>query len=843
MTSAPTTAAASRGAELRLPSYPWRFAHLAALWGFGVSQPVFSMLKGNPEFLVVRGSSRADVVLFALLLAFAAPLLVVLAEAIVGLVWPLLSRALHVAAVWCFGFLAVLQLVRMTEPENGAALLLPLLPAAALAFAYMRWNAFRSILSISLALPVLGVLAFVATVPLAVDDAEGADVVVPSRTPVVLVVLDELPTSSLLRADGTLDARRYPNFARLAGDGTWYPRATTVHEFTTQAVPAILTGNTPKQDELPTLKDHPRNLFTLLGERYAFEVVEPVTRLCPARYCPETRVRAAWADRYRGLFYDVGVAYLYRVLPSSLRVELPPIGDRWGGFGTGTRERLLGALDTHDVNLALESEDHQPRTEFEQFLAGIRRGEPRRTLHFLHVKLPHTPFRLLPSGREYGNAISVDGIHTDAFNDWAGSQVLVNQALQRHLLQLGYTDRLLGVLLDRLEETGVYDRALVIVTADHGSSFVAGGDRRFVDGENTADIAGVPLLVKYPGRPGGRIDTRDARTTDILPTIAEVLGVDLPWRVDGRSLLGPPATRRVFVGSRFSAPHITDPDDVHAGVLATARRNAESFGEGADSLYRIGPFRQLLGRRIDGARSSPVTVRIDGEYLYADVRPASGFVPARIVGELVGRPVEGLSLAIAVNGRIAATTQTYVRDGKAYFAALVPETSFREGRNDVDILSIGSADGLRLTRLGGTGRGGSYALSPDGRRLVLPSGRQVALTNGRLAGRVESSTVEGVAVRIQGWAADVQDRARVDRVLIFAGPRLLYAADTAAYRLDITGVSSVSGLQRIGFLAELPLRDVRDATLRAIAVRGALASELEWPRRATELASASHEGE
>ena len=55
---------------MRLPSYPWRFAHLAALWGYGVSQPIFSMLKGNPEFLVINGASRAEAVAFAVLLAF-----------------------------------------------------------------------------------------------------------------------------------------------------------------------------------------------------------------------------------------------------------------------------------------------------------------------------------------------------------------------------------------------------------------------------------------------------------------------------------------------------------------------------------------------------------------------------------------------------------------------------------------------------------------------------------------------------------------------------------------------------------------------------------------------------
>ena len=229
-TAAPTT---PRTREMQLPSYRWRFAHLAALWAYGVGQPVFSMLKGNPEFLVVRGSTRWDVIVFALLLAFIPPLLVVASEAIVALLSRTLAGAVHVVAIWSFSFLVALQLVRLLDPERGAALLLPMVPAALAAIAYMRWRAFRSFLSVSLVLPLIGLLGFVATVPLAVDDAAGANVPVATRTPVVLVVFDEFPVSSLMRADGSLDTVRYPNFGRLARDGTWYPRATTVHDSTT----------------------------------------------------------------------------------------------------------------------------------------------------------------------------------------------------------------------------------------------------------------------------------------------------------------------------------------------------------------------------------------------------------------------------------------------------------------------------------------------------------------------------------------------------------------------------------------------------------------------------------
>jgi hypothetical protein len=110
---------------MKLPSYPWRFAHLAALWGYGVSQPVFSMLKGNPEFLVINGASRAEAVSFAVLLAFGPPLLAVGVEAIGGLMSSKVSAVVHILAVWLFGFAALIQVLARFEPTHAATLLVP----------------------------------------------------------------------------------------------------------------------------------------------------------------------------------------------------------------------------------------------------------------------------------------------------------------------------------------------------------------------------------------------------------------------------------------------------------------------------------------------------------------------------------------------------------------------------------------------------------------------------------------------------------------------------------------------------------------------------------------------
>ncbi len=271
-------------------------------------------------------------------------------------------------------------------------------------------------------LPVAAVVGFVATVPIVVDDAPAANVRVATPVPVVLVTFDEFPVSSLMRPDGSLDAVRYPNFGQLAREGTWYPHATAANETTTQAVPAILTGVEPRHPGIPTLADHPDNLFTLLGRRYTLRASEQVMRLCPIRYCPQTAPQAPIVDRQRGLFYDVAVGYMHRVLPHALAGELPPIGERWGGFGDSSDEdlkhRVVGALN-HDAWVQIEAEaGGRAENQFAGFLRTL--GAPRDqrpTLYFEHALLPHAPWRFLPSGAVYPHVDLAAGMAGDE-NRW-----------------------------------------------------------------------------------------------------------------------------------------------------------------------------------------------------------------------------------------------------------------------------------------------------------------------------------------------------------------------------------------------------------------------------------------
>jgi hypothetical protein len=84
------------------------------------------------------------------------------------------------------------------------------------------------------------------------------------------------------------------------------------------------------------------------------------------------------------------------------------------------------------------------------------------------------------------------------------------------------------------------------------------------------------------------------------------------------------------------------------------------------------------------------------------VSPRSSTVPAWATGYVDGVPA-GRDLAVAVNGRIAALTRSFhLATGKeTLFAAMVPESSFHEGRNRVELFELRSAGTkVELRRLG-----------------------------------------------------------------------------------------------------------------------------------------------
>ena len=535
------------------------------------------------------------------------------------------------------------------------------------ACAIVRWNALRTYLRILAIAPVVFALLFVGNsriAPLVLSDPPSASATVvahPKR--VVMIVLDELPLESLLDGHGALDRELFPNLAALGTDATWYRNATTVAPFTPLAVPAIVTGNYPKHaDAIPTATSYPNSLFTLLGRSYQMNVQEiSAEQLCSASLCRE-RSNAS----FRSLLSEA------RKLWDGI-VSTPKLGQF---FDVDERNSAFPALDNFLTTLT-----------------------PARTprLDYIHVLLPHQPWNHTSTGQTYPDD---DGALPGGDAAWK-SQGFAEQAHQRHLLQLAAVDTYIGRITAKLKSLGVYDDSLVVLTADHGAAFTLGGDLRApANVKNYPEILWVPLFIKTPGQHRGAINDTKARTIDILPTMADILGAKLPWKPDGSSLLG--ATRQngplrfadLVLQDAFIPP--SDPNyRNYDGVAGFARvLHATPYARGGDPslrLYGIGDWAQLVGTSVEILRLDPPS---DRTYLitngsdYLNVNPTAADAPWTLVRGGLSAPGRRF-LMIAVNNKIAGfvhTSANYL--GGDAFRTLVAPQLFQPGPNSIRIFAV-----------------------------------------------------------------------------------------------------------------------------------------------------------
>ena len=96
----------------------------------------------------------------------------------------------------------------------------------------------------------------------------------------------------------------------------------------------------------------------------------------------------------------------------------------------------------------------------------------------------------------------------------------------------------LGMFFDALRASGLMDRSIVVVVADHGEHLT---EHRalFYHRYPYEEVLHVPLLIRLPGGvEGGRRVVEDVSLVDVLPTLMELLGLPLEQPLDGLSLVG-----------------------------------------------------------------------------------------------------------------------------------------------------------------------------------------------------------------------------------------------------------------------------------------------------------------
>ena len=671
--------------------------HVGALWSIAVAQPIFAVLGENPEFFVAHDARPRDLIAFIVLLCGATPLVAF------ALTWAASRVGSRVRAVTTWSVVAglvaliALPIIKRTwQVDASVAFLSAASVGAALAFVYLRVSALR-LFATFLSPAIVVVPAVFLLQPGVVGLLRGSDrgalpgLDFASAPPVVMVVFDQLPLPSLLDDDGQIDAGIYPHFASLARDGSWFPNATAVSDLTELALPSLLTGERPVLGLLPVVDDHPSNLFTLLGSEYRLEVTEAITKLCPDALCDHDRDSVlAWS---RSVLPDVAVVFLHIVLPNDLADRLPAVTQNWKDFVATDNAR----------GWWVQKRDSDRRQSVTDFLEKIRlpaSTEPP-ALYFLHVLLPHEPWVHLPSGQLYTASSGVSGLGRDG--RWVDDEMAVVRNYQRHLLQVRFSDALLGQILGRLRQVGLYDDALVVVTSDHGASFRPKFPFRRPNRSSFADVASIPLFIKEPNQRAGRVFATNVETVDVVPTIAGVLGVQLPWAADGVDVLAPDVASRpekslVYAGGQGD---VRGPADLQPEVAAVVARKFERF-QSPDGFTqpRFGVHDDLVGRQVQDFEVRPsgdVEAVVDVPAVFADVDPEGDFVPAHVTGAVLGLDAaeEQPVLALSLNGVVAGITRPYafrVAGRSHSWEVIVDPGLIISGVNDVGVYVVRQKD-------------------------------------------------------------------------------------------------------------------------------------------------------
>jgi arylsulfatase A-like enzyme len=315
---------------------------------------------------------------------------------------------------------------------------------------------------------------------------------------IVLIVLDTVRQDAL-GCYGNPDAPT-PHIDALARDGVRFERAISSSGWTLPSVASLLTGAwptihgalgrgtalTPIRDELPTaaelLRDHGYGTFGFANAAF----VSPMLRLDRGFDVFDHVHTFNWDSRRADATVDALLPHL-REHPSRARFF------------------LVHLFDPHL--------DYDPPPGYEARFTGGR-AEPAPPLTHAACTGMQGPGDGSPSPED---ARYVRGVY---------------------LGEVSFMDAQIGRLVDELEALQLYEAATIIVTADHGEEFWEHGG--FEHGHSLYDeLVLVPLIIKFPSRrsTAGVVVDEQVRLLDVMPTVFEDVGVEVPDSFEGRSLL------------------------------------------------------------------------------------------------------------------------------------------------------------------------------------------------------------------------------------------------------------------------------------------------------------------
>jgi arylsulfatase len=227
-----------------------------------------------------------------------------------------------------------------------------------------------------------------------------------------------------------------------------------------------------------------------------------------------------------------------RTLLISSNLKATPLYGIGADFQDAVWDRQFEAIAQKEEHL------YWPTVAVRAFSNWLREHSSGRFFAYVHLAPPHYPYEqpgeftrrfaglkplsFKPGGVPFPETIPRPVPTPPALPEW----------INLYDANLRYSDWAVGELIDQLQSSGILDKTLLIITADHGEAF---GEHAHVwHGRSVYDEAcHIPLLIRFPG--GKLAGTRIAalsESVDMLPTIFDLLGARYPAQgIQGHSLL------------------------------------------------------------------------------------------------------------------------------------------------------------------------------------------------------------------------------------------------------------------------------------------------------------------
>jgi arylsulfatase A-like enzyme len=338
----------------------------------------------------------------------------------------------------------------------------------------------------------------------------------PDKPNVVLIVLDALRRDRLSCYGHERETS--PHIDRLADEGVLFLRAYSHGPRTVYSMPSLFTSQYPafhtmmhyqkRSHPLPRSRTTMSEMLHDAGYSTACVVTNPYLRSNFG-----TIQGYDIADQFGGQKYDLGFFWM---LQTAGLIRKPYYADH----------RKPNATEVTD----------QAVTRVHQ----LAPGPFFLFVHYMdthHAYLPPPPYqRMFLTNPDAPSPAEVYDLTRNFYIDRKVPEPSVLRALQDYYdACIRYADEEIGRLIDEIRK--LHRGSVIIITADHGDEFLEHG---YLYHTNIAyeELIHVPLIMSLPGGfgAGRRIDAM-ARHIDVLPTIADIVGVDPPATAMGRSLL------------------------------------------------------------------------------------------------------------------------------------------------------------------------------------------------------------------------------------------------------------------------------------------------------------------